>query len=178
MSNFEMRIIKSLKIAIGIILINISTLATLFAEDLRLASMFQEHMVLQQKMPLNIWGMAKANASVSINLNNTKISTVANAEGKWEAVMPSQKAGGPFVFTVSSGQETIKLTDVLVGEVWICAGQSNMVFPYNGVPEIKAFEKSAKAVFGTFPVSVASVAISLPFKYINLPVVDDLTRAT
>ena len=118
----------------------------LLASSLRLGTPFQEHMVLQQKMPLTIWGEAIPNAVVTIRFAKEKTQVRANAQGDWKAILPQQPAGGPFLFEVVSEKERIAFTDVLVGEVWICSGQSNMVMPYKGIANIEALKPTAKDI--------------------------------
>lgn len=130
---------------VGVLLLVFSN-ATLFAQELKLGSPFQEHMVLQRDMPLAIWGEAAPDSLVSVKLGKDTINTNANAEGTWKAILPSRKAGGPYNFIVSSGTESIKFVDVMVGEVWICAGQSNMAMHYKNIPDIQELETSAKNI--------------------------------
>ncbi|MRI01300.1 sialate O-acetylesterase [Kriegella sp. EG-1] len=114
-----------------------------YAQELKLASPFQEHMVLQQNMPLSIWGEAKPGAIVTVLINDTSVNVETNLNGEWQVKFPSQKAGGPYSFEVMSNTESIHFKDVMVGEVWICSGQSNMQMGYNNIPNIKALEKLA-----------------------------------
>jgi len=122
------------------------SISSLFAQELKLGSPFQEHMVLQRNMPLAIWGEAAPNAKVTIHLGKDVTSTIANVDGEWQANLPSRKAGGPYGFTVNSGAASVKFSDVMVGEVWICAGQSNMAMQYKNIPEILKLEASAKNI--------------------------------
>ena len=114
--------------------------------ELKLGSPFQEHMVLQRDMSINVWGTAEAGEKITITLENDEVETTTDANGRWKAVLPERKAGGPYAFTVKSGDENITFTDVMVGEVWICSGQSNMFMGYGGIPEIKALEKTAENI--------------------------------
>ena len=93
---------------------------------LQLADIFSEGMVLQQK-ELNIfWGQASPSAHVTVEIQNQKAETKADANGSWRLSMAGLKAGGPFELKVRSGGESIILKDVYVGEVWLASGQSNM----------------------------------------------------
>jgi sialate O-acetylesterase len=93
--------------------------------DVRLPSVFGDHMVLQRDMPLAVWGWAKAGEKVSVEFLGEVRHATGSRTGEWKVVFPPAKAGGPHTLTVA-GSDTIKLQDVLVGEVWLCSGQSNM----------------------------------------------------
>jgi len=100
--------------------------------DLRLPSILGSHMVLQQNTLVNIWGWARPGASVKVNTgwNNLDFQTTADPSGKWILKVPTGTAGGPYEILVKA-DTSILLEDVLLGEVWICSGQSNMEFPLN-----------------------------------------------
>jgi sialate O-acetylesterase len=117
-----------------------------FAGELRLGSPFTEHMVLQRALPITVWGEAAPNAEVFISLWNEKVSVKANSAGDWKATLPAQKAGGPYSFSVSSGDESYAFNDVMIGEVWICSGQSNMFMSYKQVPKIDTLRATAKNI--------------------------------
>ena len=95
--------------------------------DVRLPQIFANGMVLQRNQPIVVWGWADPGEQVKVKLNNQVQQTVADAEGKWKLALASEAAGGPFELVVS-GKNTMTFSDVLVGEVWICSGQSNMGF--------------------------------------------------
>ena len=110
--------------------------------DVRLNGMFSDHMVLQRGKSVAVWGWAEDGEKVSVTFRGSTVSTVASS-GKWMVHLASQKAGGPEVLTVA-GKNTIELQDVLVGEVWICSGQSNMEWPLRSSFEsTDAINKSA-----------------------------------
>jgi sialate O-acetylesterase len=93
--------------------------------EVRLPKVFASHMVLQQEKPIQIWGWAQPDESVTIELAGARQQVRANAKGEWKATLPAIKAGGPFELVVT-GSSTVKCEDVMVGEVWLCSGQSNM----------------------------------------------------
>lgn len=93
--------------------------------EVRLPRVFSSHMVLQQEQPLNFWGWAEPGETVKVQLGTETREAKANDRGEWKAVLPIMKAGGPFTVTVS-GSSTVLFEDVMVGEVWLCSGQSNM----------------------------------------------------
>ena len=89
---------------------------------------FQDHVVLQRDKPINVWGEAQPRESLSVSLNGRTVSAQADERGRWHATLPAVPAGGPHELAVraQSGQSQT-VNDVLVGDVWLCSGQSNMV---------------------------------------------------
>ena len=114
------------------------------AGKLELASPFTEHMVLQRGMEVPIWGWGTPNSKVLVSINGKSSLTKVGRDGKWRTKLPELKAGGPYKFSVKSDNESISISDVLIGEVWLCSGQSNMKMEltkaHNGdkmLPEMK-----------------------------------------
>jgi sialate O-acetylesterase len=104
-------------------------------KKLKLNPLLSDHMVLQQQSDAAIWGVAVANSTIMIEASwGKKVEAKASANGKWSAQIPTPEAGGPYQITLSSDHEKITLEDVLIGEVWLCSGQSNMEMPMNGFP--------------------------------------------
>ena len=91
----------------------------------RLPAVIGSNMVLQQGMELNIWGWASPGEAVRVVLNGNEASTEADRLGEWKVRLPAQEAGGPYTMRVS-GENSIELQNILIGEVWVCSGQSNM----------------------------------------------------
>ena len=110
--------------------------------DFKVAPVFSDNMVLQQGQPLPVWGWADDGEVVTVSFRGQKASATAH-NGKWSLRLSSVKAGGPFEFTVSSKSRTAKFTNVLVGEVWVCSGQSNMQWPMSASFEPEADIASA-----------------------------------
>lgn len=110
---------------VSLVLLFFGSVAAPVAADVRLPRVLGDHMVLQRQMPLPVWGWAAPDEAVAVQLGSNKIETKADAKGTWMVRLPAMQAGGPHELTVS-GKNTIKLTDILVGEVWLCSGQSNM----------------------------------------------------
>jgi sialate O-acetylesterase len=102
--------------------------ATSTLADVKPSALFSDHMVLQSGMQVPIWGTASPGERVTVTLNAQRQSTVAQADGKWVVRLSNLMAGGPFQMTIA-GNNTITISDVLIGEVWLGSGQSNMVFP-------------------------------------------------
>ena len=90
------------------------------------AALFSDNAVLQQGIPAPVWGFADNGEKVTVRFQDQELSTVAK-DGKWMVRLAPLKAGGPFSMTIT-GSNTIELANILVGEVWVCSGQSNMQF--------------------------------------------------
>ncbi len=96
--------------------------------EVRLPCAFGSHMVLQQERPVTIWGWADVGEQVRVELAEATATARADAEGRWRVSLPAMPSGGPHTMTVA-GTNSIRLDDVLIGEVWLCSGQSNMWRP-------------------------------------------------
>jgi len=93
---------------------------------LRLPSVLGDHMVLQRDVPVPIWGWAEPGEKITVQLDGQEVAAQAGREGKWMVKLSAMEAGGPHELIISGKQSTIRLKDILVGEVWLCSGQSNM----------------------------------------------------
>jgi sialate O-acetylesterase len=116
---------------------------------LQLGSLFKDHMVLQRDMEIPVWGKAAAGATITVQFANSKKQAVTDSNGKWSVKLSALKGSfEPKTMIISSSldEKSIKISDVLVGEVWICSGQSNMQFSVNGAPEVKKLVPSAKNI--------------------------------
>lgn len=107
------------------VVIGLSCLPAQVSADVKLPSVLGSNMVLQRDRDINVWGWADTGEKVTVSLGNTEAVTEAGADGTWKVVLPAHKAGGPHALTVK-GNNTIELTNILVGDVWVCSGQSNM----------------------------------------------------
>ena len=99
--------------------------------DPSLPTLFSDHMVLQQGREIHVWGTAERGESIIVNLAGHSASVKAGTSGKWEVLLPDMPAGGPFTLIVR-GKKEIAIKDVLIGEVWLASGQSNMTFSLDG----------------------------------------------
>lgn len=95
---------------------------------LRLSPLYTDNMVLQCNTPLQIHGTADAGERVTVRLDRRKWTTKTSLDGKWSVKLPPLKPGGPYTLAISTPRNTLKYTNVLIGEVWLCSGQSNMEF--------------------------------------------------
>lgn len=116
---------------------------TAFA-NITLPKLFGDNMVLQRNKPIRIWGWADAGEKVTVQFNKQQQSTKADKAGKWQLLLQAENAGGPFQLTVQ-GKNKLVIQNILVGEVWICSGQSNMEMPIAGWGKIVDYEKEIAA---------------------------------
>jgi sialate O-acetylesterase len=96
--------------------------------DVSLPGVFSDHMVLQREMRVPVWGQAAPGERVTVAFRNQRVTVTAGTNGAWQVHLKPLRAGGPDTLTVS-GSNTVTLGDVLVGEVWVGSGQSNMQMP-------------------------------------------------
>lgn len=87
---------------------------------------FSDNMVLQRDIPVNVWGKANKGEKIQIEFNGKTYSTETDKKGNWKLAMDPMKAGGPYSMTISTNKEKIVYSNILMGDVWICSGQSNM----------------------------------------------------
>jgi len=105
--------------------------------QISLPKVLSDHMVVQRDLPVHVWGMAAPGQNVDVQSRGESRKVSANPLGHWNAYLKPGKAGGPFTLTVTPGaapdqspvQPAITLTDIMVGDVWVASGQSNMEFP-------------------------------------------------
>jgi len=110
--------------------------STLFAE-VRLPRIISDHSVLQRESPIHIWGWSSPNERVTVTFRGQSTFADANTYGEWSAWLQPEQAGGPYVLTVTGNapdSHPLTLTDILVGDVWVASGQSNMEMPLRGFP--------------------------------------------
>jgi sialate O-acetylesterase len=93
--------------------------------QIRLPKFFSENMVLQRNGSIPVWGWASANEKIIVQFNKQTKTTKADKNGKWMVRLDAEKAGGPYVLNIN-GKNNLQLKNVLVGDVWLCSGQSNM----------------------------------------------------
>ena len=116
---------------------------------LTLGSLFQDRMVLQRDMPVPVWGTDDPGATVTVEFAGQQKKAVASATGKWQVDLdPLSTSFESRTLAIRSTRDNrrVSLSDVVVGEVWICSGQSNMQIPVGGVLEIKALIPTAKNI--------------------------------
>lgn len=106
---------------------------SIFAQ-IRLPKLVSDGLVLQRDKENLIWGWAAPQEKINLTFNKKTFNTTTNSVGKWEIKLPAQAAGGPFEMTFK-GSNSLIVKDILFGDVWICAGQSNMVLPMERIKE-------------------------------------------
>ena len=97
----------------------------------KLPYLFTDHMVLQRGMNVSVWGWADPEERIAVTLGANTRETITPADGHWNVSLPAMHAGGPFTLIVR-GKQVVKVKDVLLGEVWIASGQSNMTYALSG----------------------------------------------
>ncbi|WP_408647370.1 sialate O-acetylesterase [Winogradskyella poriferorum] len=113
------------------------TLSLLFtcyglSAEVKLPSFIGDGMVLQRNAEVKVWGWASPSERVTINFNDINLETKTNSDGEWKVVLKDLKEGGPYQMVIS-GTNTITINNILVGDVWLCSGQSNMELPMRRV---------------------------------------------
>ncbi len=114
-------------VLIGVFTSLLMTAASVQAQ-LAVPALFSHNMVLQRAMAVPIWGTAAPGARVTLTFNGMSASAVADDNGHWRGELPAMPAGGPYDLTIESAEDTIVIRNVLIGDVWLCGGQSNMMF--------------------------------------------------
>ncbi|MCH7412410.1 sialate O-acetylesterase [Belliella sp. R4-6] len=127
--------------------------------QIRLPFLISDGMVLQRGVDTNIWGWANPNDEIQIDFNGIKLKTMVDSFGKWNVTIPSMPAGGPFEIRISNSDEEIEIRNILLGDVWLCSGQSNM-------------ETTMERVEPMFPDEFSNIE-NLKIRYFDVP--DDYT---
>jgi sialate O-acetylesterase len=104
--------------------------------DVSLPPLFSDGVVLQRDTSAPVWGSAAPHEAVTLELNGQAISTTADSDGHWQAAFKGLTAGGPFTLTVKGAANSVTVNNVLVGEVWLCSGQSNMTLHMSDIADV------------------------------------------
>lgn len=136
-----------LRISAGVGLLLLLSLAarTPASAEVRLPTVLADHMVLQRRAPVHIWGWANATEQVKVEFRGESRSATADSGGQWEVDLSPGEAGGPFTLIVQSSN-TVTLNDVLVGDLWVASGQSNMEMPLDGFGPATPVKDSVKEI--------------------------------
>lgn len=136
--------------------------------------LFGDNMVLQRGKPIRIWGWAEPGEKVGVELAGKSISIVCGTDGRWQAEMESPAPGGPYAVKISSAEKSVVLHEVLVGDVWLCGGQSNMELGLTRVengaqeilsathPEIRVFKVQSHVAYAPAAVPQGAWQICSP----------------
>lgn len=113
--------------------------ANLATAEVRLPHTFSDHAVIQREQPVRVWGWAAPAEKVAVSFHDQKLVATADADGAWEVWLRPEKAGGPFTLRAEGDQSAApqERTDILVGDVWLASGQSNMEMPLIGWGELQ-----------------------------------------
>jgi sialate O-acetylesterase len=135
-----------------------------------LHEIFQDHAVLQRDQPIKVWGESSAGDRVSVSIDAKTVEARADLRGHWRALLPAMRAGGPYVLTVHTASgASHSISDILVGDVFLCSGQSNMELPVtrslNAAREIAASKNDRIRVL-----SVAHTTSPKPLAHFQTPV--------
>jgi sialate O-acetylesterase len=124
----SLRVYASGRVRVATLICVLLLPAMVASAQVRLPAFFQDHMVVQRDAPVHVWGSATPNEAVTVTFRSASVHVTADDIGRWSVYLPEGGAGGPFEMQVQ-GTNRIVLQDVLVGDVWIASGQSNMEFP-------------------------------------------------
>ncbi|MEM7311078.1 MAG: sialate O-acetylesterase [Planctomycetota bacterium] len=117
-----------MKRPLSLALLALAALGSSAAAELRLPSVLGDHMVLQRETTTNVWGWAEPGEEVQVAVSwaDAAARTKAGEDGTWSIAVATPEAGGPHTIAISAASGSVTLNDVLIGEVWVCSGQSNM----------------------------------------------------
>jgi sialate O-acetylesterase len=116
--------------------------AASFAQ-VKFARLFSDHVVLQRQKPIPVWGWAKAGEKVKVTFAQQTAEAKADASGKWKVTFKALEAGGPFAINATAKSGNATVNDVLIGEVWLCSGQSNMEWPVQAAKNYEQEKQNA-----------------------------------
>ena len=114
---------------LALIILSVGLAVPAVLANVKMPAIFSDHMVLQQGMPVPVWGMADPGEAVTVTVAGQSAKATADAGGKWMAKLPSLGLSSKPVTMTVTGSNTVTINDVLIGEVWMCSGQTNMDFP-------------------------------------------------
>ena len=132
MSASLMRMDMNVKMKLSLVLLT-AWGATAAQADVKLHRVFSHHMVLQREKEVNVWGWASPGEKVSVQFGGQSLSAVTDDKGKWSVKLAPMKANSTPQNLTVTGKNKIDLTDILVGDVWLCSSQSNMAFGMGGI---------------------------------------------
>jgi sialate O-acetylesterase len=122
----------------GFLLLNLSLSA-----EVRLPKILGSHMVLQRNQEIKIWGWADKGEKIVVEFNNIEKETRADSQGDWILTFPAMKAGGPHDMYIQ-GKNLIEVENILIGDVWVCSGQSNMRWSIEELPTVESDTAEAR----------------------------------
>lgn len=135
---------KSLRVGVALVFGLMLTAAV--RAEVRLPHVISDHAVLQRNQPIHIWGWATPNAHLTAQFHAQTVAAVANALGEWSLWLSPETAGGPYSLAVSGDGPQVTVSDLLVGDVWVASGQSNMEMPLDGFPGSAVLKDAAQEI--------------------------------
>lgn len=157
MLNFNNEGLKMRTVGTLIIIILISFTAN---AKIKLPTLVKDNMVLQRDIPIPVWGWADAGENIQLVFNNKIYHTTADSTGKWTIKLNSTPAGKAFEILIKSSTDEVRLTNILVGDVWLCAGQSNMEYTFNNSRANKLY---ASDIAGSVNDNIRQIKINKQF---------------
>lgn len=134
----------------GVLLLLLLPVAGSGAAEVRLPHIISDHTVLQREAPIHIWGWSEPEEKITVRFHSQTRSAEANAQGEWSLWLMPERAGGPYTLTAQGSSNgnlsTVTVSDVLVGDVWLASGQSNMEMPLKGFPGSAVVKNSAQEI--------------------------------
>ncbi|MCR6630427.1 MAG: sialate O-acetylesterase [Magnetospirillum sp.] len=149
-----------IKFLLRVVLTGIALLTALTGAlhaDVSLAPLFVDHAVLQRRVAVPVWGQALPGEAVRVEFREHAVATVADEGGRWRVQLPPMEAGAPGELVVT-GKNVLRLADVVVGEVWLCGGQSNMAFRVEELERPEVIAEATNAQIRHFAVGFAVAA--------------------
>ena len=116
------------------------------AAEVRLPHALSDHAVLQRDRPIHLWGWTSPGARLTAHFHGQDVAAIADPLGKWSLYLKPEAAGGPYVLAISGDGPEKRVDDLLVGDVWIASGQSNMEMPLNGFPPTASVKDAEKEI--------------------------------
>ena len=153
---------------------------------LQMPNVFASDMILQRNKPIPVFGIANANEEITVSISKQTVSTgrqakktKSDSDGKWKVIFDALPAGGPYALSVQSKDKNIEFNNILMGDVWLCSGQSNMLFRLDQASEgKKAIENSANKNIGVFQLKAIEETGNVVWDSATLEKVNDLKYFT
>ena len=130
----------SLNNKVFLLVVAFLTVGNVYAGKLRLPKIFSNAMVLQRDRATAIWGWADSDEKIRIAFHGQEVNAIADKDGKWYITLHPMHFGGPFETRIQGKSELVVLKNILIGDVWVCSGQSNMEFPVSGWAKVKDYK--------------------------------------
>jgi sialate O-acetylesterase len=138
---------SSMKVRIAVLqVLCLLTFCTRGMAEIRLPHALSDHAVLQRDRPIHLWGWATPGVRLTARFHGQDAAAIADPLGRWSLYLKPESAGGPYVLTISGDGPEKRVGDLLVGDVWVASGQSNMEMPLNGFPPTASVKDAEKEI--------------------------------